>query len=116
MEELKVYVREKPTEKYDWNTRTVQFENGKKQYQQTWTSPEVTCTFTTTGLTEYINEIIDFYNDRKGMLETFYCDVFRDGNKKIYRFGSTLEPQWFYDVKGKKIGATLDITLIKVKE
>lgn len=29
MEELKVYVREKPTEKYDWNTRTVQFENGK---------------------------------------------------------------------------------------
>ena len=50
------------------------------------------------------------------MLETFYCDVFRDGNKKIYRFGSTLEPQWFYDVKGKKIGAELEITLIEVKE
>lgn len=116
MEELKVYVREEPTEKYDWNTRVVQFENGAKQYQQTWTAPEVTCTFTTTGLKDYIDGIINFYNARKGMLETFYCDVFRDGNKHIYRFASTLEPKWYYDVKGKKIGASLEITLVKIKE
>lgn len=116
MEELKVYVREEPSTKYDWNTNAVQFENGTKQYQQTWTKAEITHTFNTSGLIDYINYIVNFYNARKGSLEKFYCDIYRDGNKKVCRFSGTLEPKWYYDIKGKKIGGSIQITLIEEKE
>ncbi len=117
METLKVYIRNKPTESYDWNTNTVKFENGMQQYQQTWTKPQVAIAFTTEGLKSYIDDIIDFFNARKGMMEAFYCDPYRTGETKIYRFASAkLEPQWFYDFRGEKVGATMDISLLEEKE
>lgn len=116
LEELNVYVRESPEESYDWNTNTVQFENGAKQYQQTWTKPEKTITFTTTGLKDYMDYLISFYNARKGGLEKFYCDVYRDGNKKIYRFNGKLSIKWYYEVTGKKVGGSTQITLVEEKE
>lgn len=115
METLEIYIRRNLQESRDWGTNKVEFENGIAQYQQKYTEPTVTYTFQTEGGAQYIQGILDFFDARKGMYETFYCDLFRDGNKKIYRFGSaSLEPEWHYDLK-QKVGATLDITLILEK-
>lgn len=115
METLEIYIRKNLKQNIDWGTNKVEFENGIAQYQQKWTEPQITYSFQTEGDEEYINMILDFFNARKGMYEAFYCDLFRNGDKKIYRFGSTsLEPNWYYDLN-KKVGATLDITLVKEK-
>ena len=70
-------VGNKVDEKRDWNTQVIDFESGAKQYQQVWTEPEITLSFTTTGFTEYIQKILDFFDARKGMLETFKCDLYK---------------------------------------
>ena len=115
METLEIYIRRNLQESRDWGTNKVEFENGIVQYQQKYTEPTITYTFQTEGDTKYIQGILDFFDARKGAYETFYCDLFRDGNKKIYRFGSaSLEPEWHYDLK-QKVGATLDVTLILEK-
>ena len=116
METLVVSIADnKVDEKRDWNTRTIDFENGAKQYQQTWTEPEITISFTTSGSEAYINKILDFFNARKGMFEAFLCDVYKTKQPLVYRFGSSsLSPEWIW-AEGKRIGGTLDISLIKVK-
>lgn len=115
METLEIYIRRNLAENRDWGTNKVEFENGIAQYQQKWTEPQITYNFQTEGSTEYIQGILDFFDARKGMFESFYCDLFRDGNTRIYRFGSaSLEPNWHYDLH-KKVGATLDVSLILVK-
>lgn len=116
LEELIVYVREMPEESYDWNTNAIQFENGKQQFQQTWTKPERTVVFNTSGSKQYMDYLINFYNARKGGLEKFYCDVFRDGNKKIYRFNGKLSINWHYEITGKKVGGQAQITIVEEKE
>ena len=114
METLVINPKDKPKETVDWGTNTVSFENGKKQYQQIWTEPEISISLTTEGSYEYIQGIIDFYNKRKGIFEPFYCDPYKNGNKEIYRFANKLSVTWNYG-EGEKLGGSIDIDLIKEK-
>lgn len=117
MEILKIDInKERPTESIDWGTNDIKFENGNHQYQQKWTEPEKTYSFSTEGDLCYANYLITFFNAHRGMLIPFYCDLFKDGNLYKYRFGtSKLEPKWHYTAGEGKMGASFDISLIKVK-
>ncbi len=116
LDEFLVDIRSKPEQSIKWNTNDISFENGAHQYQQTWTEPEISWSFTTEGDAAYIQYVIAFFNAHKGMLIPFYCDLFRNGNLLKYRFGSaTLEPTWHYSPAEGRVGGTIEITLVKLK-
>lgn len=115
MEELNIipYGEIKKTPK--WNTTTVKFESGMVQKQQRQVLPDITWSFTFSGLQDERDYLEAFFERHAGDVKRFYFTI--DGKKEIVRFANDSLNFKIVREAGRPIAYTADVVLewVKVK-